>query len=45
MGERRAAQVALIFSRLLPKGYTRETFAGKQAHALDEARIAELTQS
>ncbi|MGH9257862.1 MAG: serine hydrolase domain-containing protein [Vicinamibacterales bacterium] len=44
VGERRAAQVALIFSRLLPKGYTRETFAGKQAHALDEARIAELTQ-
>ena len=42
VGERRAAQVALIFSRLLPKGYTRETFAGKQAHALDEARIAEL---
>jgi CubicO group peptidase (beta-lactamase class C family) len=44
VGERRAAQVALIFSRLLPKGYTRETFAGKQAHTLDVPRIAELTQ-
>jgi CubicO group peptidase (beta-lactamase class C family) len=41
-GEKRLAQVALIFSRLLPKGYQRETFAGKHAHALDESRIAKL---
>jgi CubicO group peptidase (beta-lactamase class C family) len=34
--------VALIFGRLLPKGYTRETFAGKRANTLDEKRIAEL---
>ncbi len=42
VGEKRLAQVALIFDDLLPKGYTRETFAGKQARLLDEARIAEL---
>jgi CubicO group peptidase (beta-lactamase class C family) len=27
----------------LPKGYERESFAGMQAHELDDARIAELT--
>ena len=27
VGEKRGAQVGLIFDRLLPKGYTRETFA------------------
>jgi CubicO group peptidase (beta-lactamase class C family) len=42
VGEKRAAQVRLIFDRLLPKGYTRETFAGKTAHQLDAARIAAL---
>jgi CubicO group peptidase (beta-lactamase class C family) len=41
-GEKRAGQVALIFGRLLPKGYTRETFAGKEPHPLDKARLAEL---
>jgi CubicO group peptidase (beta-lactamase class C family) len=44
VGEKRGGQVALIFSRLLPKGYQRETFAGKQAHALDASRIAELSR-
>ena len=39
VGEKRGAQVALIFDRLLPKGYVRETFAGKKAHKLD-ARAA-----
>jgi Beta-lactamase len=39
---KRGAQVALIFGRLLPKGYTRESFAGKKANLLDQARIAEL---
>jgi CubicO group peptidase (beta-lactamase class C family) len=39
---KRGAQLALIFSRLLPKGYSRESFAGKKANTLDEARIAEL---
>ncbi len=42
VGEKRGAQVALVFGRLLPKGYQRETFAGKKANALDEARLQEL---
>ena len=37
------AQVALIFSRLLPKGYHRETFAARPARPLDAARIADLS--
>jgi CubicO group peptidase (beta-lactamase class C family) len=44
VGEKRGGQVSLIFSRLLPKGYERETFAGKTAHKLDAKRIAELSQ-
>ena len=43
VGEKRGGQVALIFSRLLPKGYERESFAGKTAHTLDEKRLAELS--
>jgi CubicO group peptidase (beta-lactamase class C family) len=42
VGEKRGAQVGLIFDRLLPKGYTRETFAGRTAHQLDAARIEAL---
>ncbi len=42
VGEKRGAQVALIFDRLLPKGYVRESFAGKKANTLDAARLAEL---
>ena len=41
-GEKRLAQVELVFGRLLPAGYQRETFAGRKAHALDEARVKEL---
>jgi CubicO group peptidase (beta-lactamase class C family) len=41
---KRGGQLALIFSRLLPKGYTRESFAGKKANTLNSARIAELSQ-
>jgi len=44
VGEKRGAQVALIFDKLLPKGYSRETFVGKQAQRLDAARIAKLTK-
>jgi len=44
VGEKRGAQVALIFSHLLPKGYQRETFAGKKANTLDAKRIAELSK-
>lgn len=39
---KRGAQLTLIFGRLLPKGYSRESFAGKTAHKLDTQRIAEL---
>ena len=42
VGEKRLGQVALIYGQLLPKGYKRETFAGRKAHGLDDARIAEL---
>ncbi|HKR36884.1 MAG TPA: serine hydrolase domain-containing protein [Steroidobacteraceae bacterium] len=44
VGEKRLAQVVLIFDKLLPKGYSRETFAGKKANRLDAARIARLTK-
>ena len=39
---KRGGQLSLIFSRLLPKGYSRESFAGKKANTLDQERIAEL---
>jgi CubicO group peptidase (beta-lactamase class C family) len=42
VGEKRLAQVILVYGDLLPKGYTRESFAGKKAHRLDRGRIAEL---
>lgn len=43
VGEKRGAQVALVFSRLLPKGYQRESFAGRTARKLDAKAIAELS--
>jgi CubicO group peptidase (beta-lactamase class C family) len=42
VAEKRGAQVALIFGRLFPKGYARETFAGRKANGLEDARIKEL---
>ncbi len=42
IGEKRASQVGVIFGKLLPKGRSRESFAGKKANKLDEARLAEL---
>lgn len=42
VGEKRGAQVNLIYGRLLPKGKERESFVGKTANTLDQARIAEL---
>lgn len=42
VAEKRASQLKAISDRLLPKGYKRETFAGRQAHPLDSARIDEL---
>ncbi len=44
VAEKRDAQAKLIFGRLLPKGYSRESFAGRKANGLDQARIAELTR-
>lgn len=40
--EKRGSQLGVIGGKLLPKGYDRESFAGKQANALDKARIAQL---
>lgn len=42
VAEKRNSQLRAISDRLLPKGYQRETFAGKTAHPLDDARIATL---
>jgi len=42
IGEKRGSQVGLIYGKLLPKGKTRESFAGKKANKLDDARLAEL---
>ncbi len=42
VGEKRGAQVALIFGRLLPKGYSRETFAGKKPNTIDKSRLLAL---
>src|SRR5207248_8937423 len=42
VAEKRGGQVELVFGRLLPKGYTRESFAGKKANVLDQAHINEL---
>ena len=42
VAEKRGGQVALIFGRLQPKDFERESFAGKTAHKLDQARIDEL---
>ena len=42
-GEKRLAQFRLLLGRLLPKGYVRETFAGKAAHRLDAAHVKLLT--
>jgi CubicO group peptidase (beta-lactamase class C family) len=40
--EKRDAPIALIYSSLRPKGYQRESFAGRKAQPLDAARIAQL---
>ncbi|MFT3767961.1 MAG: serine hydrolase domain-containing protein [Minicystis sp.] len=40
---KRNAQVGLVINSLRPAGYTRETFAGRTAHALDAARVRALT--
>lgn len=40
--EKRQAAVALAFSSVRPAGYMRESFAGRTAHSMTPARIAEL---
>ena len=40
--EKRLAAVGLVFQSLRPAGYARETFAGRTAHPMDDARIAQL---
>ncbi len=44
VAEKRGGQQALIIGRLLPKGYSRESFAGKRANPLDQARLAALSK-
>ncbi len=43
VGEKRGAQVALIFGRLFPKGYERETFTGRTAKKLGASEMAALS--
>jgi CubicO group peptidase (beta-lactamase class C family) len=38
--EKRAAPLNLVVQSLRPKGYTRESFAGRKAHPLDAERLA-----
>jgi len=40
--EKRGAPLGLALQSLRPKGYARESFAGKKAHPLDETRLATL---
>jgi CubicO group peptidase (beta-lactamase class C family) len=42
VAEKRGGQLGVALGRLLPKGYSRESFADKKANPLDQARIAEL---
>ncbi|WP_243042802.1 serine hydrolase domain-containing protein [Dyella sedimenti] len=42
VGEKRASQLRAISDRLLPRGYKRESFAHRKAHALDAGRIEAL---
>jgi CubicO group peptidase (beta-lactamase class C family) len=44
VGEKRSAQVQKVFDRLFPKGFQRESFAGKKAHVLDAARLASIRE-
>jgi CubicO group peptidase (beta-lactamase class C family) len=41
--EKRGAAAELVTDSLRPKGYTRESFAGKKANPLDKARIKLIT--
>jgi len=41
--EKRASPIGLVYQSLRPKGYQKESFAGRQAHPLDAARVTQLT--
>jgi CubicO group peptidase (beta-lactamase class C family) len=41
--QKRGAAITLVDKSVRAKGYARETFAGRKAHALDAARVAEIT--
>jgi len=42
--EKRDAPIGLILESLRPKGYKRESFAGRKAHPLDAAHIAQMKE-
>jgi CubicO group peptidase (beta-lactamase class C family) len=42
--EKRASQFSLVLNSLRPKGYQRESFAGKKAHPIDAKMIAALKE-
>lgn len=42
--EKRAGDIGTMGQSLRPAGYVRETFAGRKAHRLDAARVAEMTE-
>ena len=42
-GERRGGQIEMLWESLRPAGYSRESFKGKTAHALDAERIKRIT--
>jgi CubicO group peptidase (beta-lactamase class C family) len=42
--EKRGAPMGTILASLRPKGYQRESFAGRTAHPLDDGRIAQLKE-
>ena len=43
IAEKRDSQIEVALGRLLPQGYRRESFAGRQAHRLDATRVQALT--
>jgi CubicO group peptidase (beta-lactamase class C family) len=42
IAEKRGAQFGTLFQRLQPGGYSRESFAGRTAHKLDDARLQQV---
>ena len=42
IAEKRSSQFGKLYQRLLPAGYSRESFAGRTANTLDEARLQQI---